>query len=132
MTNSYTSCLSINKMRLSVRLGYEKEERALAQSVDVDIKLYYPGLTEACRSDDGDYSCYDKLSRKIQQLCESKEFRLIEYLCTEIYNTARGELAQDIKIRVTVTKCGLPVGFVLGGASFSHTDLPPFSWVVPE
>ncbi len=130
--NAYNNCLSINRIRLSVRLGCEKQERATPQSVEVGVKLYYTALTSASLKDKGDFACYDKISRLIQELCEKDEFRLIEHLGYEIYRKIRGSLAQEIRIWVKVTKCGLPVGFVLGGASFSYTDLPPHSWVVPE
>src|SRR5580693_9115958 len=105
-THSYNNCLTINKMRLSVRLGCEKEERKTPQSVEVDIKLFYPDLTSASKSDEGDFACYDKISRLVQALCEKKEFRLVEYLGAEIYRKIRPTLGKDIKILVKVTKCG--------------------------
>lgn len=119
-------------MRLSVRLGCEKEERRTPQSVEVDIRLYYPVLSTASLKDEGDFACYDKISRLVLDLCSKKEFRLVEYLCTEIYHKIRPTLEKNIRIFVKITKCSLPVGFVLGGASFSYTDLPPGAWVIPE
>lgn len=130
--HSYTSCLSINRIRLSARLGCEKEERATPQCVEVDVKLYYPALPVASMKDKGDFACYDKLSRSIQKLCDEKEFRLIEFLGHEIYRKVRKDVPEEIKIQVKITKCSLPVSFVLGGASFSYSDLPPFSWVIPD
>lgn len=117
---------------LLVRLGCEKEERKTPQPIEVDIKLFYPALTGASLSDKGDFACYDKISHLVKTLCEKKEFRLVEYLGTEIYRKIRPTLNKEIKILVKVTKCNLPVQFVLGGASFSYTDLPPFSWIIPE
>lgn len=130
--NSYNNCLTINRLRLTVHLGYENGERKTPQPVEVDIKLFFPELTEASINDDGNFSCYDKISHVIKKLCDEKEFRLIEYLGKEIYNAIRPTVDNEVKIMVKITKCGLPVSFVLGGASFSYTDLPPFSWVVPE
>jgi FolB domain-containing protein len=128
----YTNCLTINKIRLSVKLGCEKEERKNPQAVDVDIKFFFPALTTANLKDKGEFLCYDKISNKIKDVCEKREFRLIEYLGTEIYHMIRKDINPDIKIVTKVTKIGLPVAFILGGASFLYTDLPPFSWVVAE
>lgn len=130
--NSYNNYLTINKIRLIVKLGYEKEERTTPQPIEIDIKLYFPDLSDVNRKDDGDFICYDKMSHLIKDLCDSKEFRLIEYLGTEIYNVIRPTVANEIKIKVKITKCILPVSFIMGGASFSYTDLPPGSWVIPE
>ncbi len=130
--HSYNNCLAVNKIHLSVRLGCEKEERKTPQAVEVDIKLFYPSLTKASKTDQDDFACYDKISRLVWKLCEKKEFRLIEYLGAEIYRTIRPTVAKEVKILVKITKCNLPVSFVLGGASFTYSDLPPFSWIVPD
>ncbi len=128
---AYNNVLRVNRIRLGVRLGCEKEERAQAQHVEVDLAFYSPALAEPSHADKGDFICYDKLSHALEAMCKGKEFRLIEYLCLQIYDKARSMAPADVKISVCVTKCQIPVSFVLGGASFSYTDLPPFSWTPP-
>jgi len=128
----YTSCLTISKMRLAVKLGYEKEERRARQPVEVDIQFFFPTLIEASFKDKGDFICYDKISHLVEKLCTKKEFRLIEFLGTEIYRAVRAVTAPEIKIAVKPTKCQVPIEFILGGASYAYSDLPPFSWVAPH
>lgn len=130
-TPSYNNVLRVNRIRLGVRLGCEKEERAQAQHVEVDLAFYAPELAEPSLADKGDFICYDKISNALDAMCKGKEFRLIEYLCVEMFNKVRSMAPQEVKIALTVTKCQIPVSFVLGGASFSYTDLPPFSWTPP-
>ena len=128
---SYSSVLRVNRIRLAVRLGCEKEERAQVQHVEVDLAFFFPALGEPSLADKGDFICYDKISHALQAMCQNKEFRLIEYLCMQMYDVLRARVPQEVKIALRLTKCQIPVAFVLGGASFSYTDLPPFSWAPP-
>lgn len=114
-----------------MHLGCEKEERVTLQPVEIDLTFFFPEPPEASVKDSGIFACYDKISQSVRALCEKREFRLIEYLGMEIYRIVRGQVTPDICIAVKATKCSLPVAFILGGASFSHCDLPPFSWVAP-
>ncbi len=127
----YTNRLSIHRICLSIRLGCEPEERKTPQPVEVDITFFFPSLTEASLKDTGEFVCYDKISHMVSNACGQREFRLIEFLGTEIHRMVRVAVAPEIKISVTVTKCNLPVEFVRGGASYSYSDLPPFAWVTP-
>lgn len=128
---SYNNVLRVNRIRLGTRLGCEKEERAQAQHVEVDLAFYAPALAEPSLADKGDFICYDKISNALEAECKQNEYRLIEYLCLQLFNTVRSMTPQEVKIALRVTKCQIPVSFVLGGASFSYTDLPPFSWIPP-
>ncbi len=128
---AYTSCLRVNRVRLDVALGCEPEERANPQAVEVNVAFFFPEVTNASYKDSGDFVCYGKLSFALQKMCEGKEFRLIEYLGMEMYQVARNTTPLEVKITLTLTKCDVPVDFVHGGASFSYTDVPPFSWTPP-
>jgi FolB domain-containing protein len=128
---SYNNVLRVNRIRLSVRLGYEKEERVQAQHVEVDLAFFFPSLTEPNLSDKGDFICYDIISHALKTMCESKEFHLIEYLCMQMYEMLRARVTPEVKIALKLTKCQVPIPFVLAGASFSYSDVPPFSWTPP-
>lgn len=128
---SYSSALTINRLRLSVHLGCEKEERVTPQPVEVSIRFYYPAIPAPALRDEGEYECYDKISASIRRMCANKEFRLIEFLCMQVYEVARKAVKKDVKIWVSLTKCNLPVPEVLNGASYLYTDLPPGAWTVP-
>lgn len=127
----YTNCLRIHRIRLGVRLGYSAEERLQQQPVEVDVSFFFPALGEPSHKDEGDFICYDKISRALEAACKEREFRLIEYLAMELYHIIRQRVADEVRISIRLTKCQIPVAFVQGGASFTYSDLPPFSWVPP-
>lgn len=128
---AYTSCLRVDRIRLAVRLGVGEEERSQPQDVEVDIVYYFPELTEASLRDGADFVCYDKLSYALRDMCEGREFKLIEYLALQMFAIARKAAPQEVKISLKLHKCRILVPFVLGGSSFAYTDLPPFSWTLP-
>lgn len=132
MPVAYTSCVRVSRVRLDVHLGFGDEERSVKQAIEVDVAFYFPALTEASYTDKGDFVCYDKISRAFKQLCEERQFNLIEYLGKELYNVARSSTPPEVKITLRLNKCKILLPFVLGGASFSYTDLPPFSWTPPD
>lgn len=128
---AYTNCLRVHRIALAVRLGFGKEERVTPQPVEVDVSFFFPAVTEASKSDNGDFICYDKLSHAFKDLCADREFKLIEFLCMELYQVARKAAPPEVKITLRLTKCEVPVEFIHGGASFTYTDIPPFSWTPP-
>lgn len=132
MNSSYPAVLSVNKLRLSVRLGEHAAERERPQPVEISLRFYFPELPPAC-GDDGDlFLCYDKIAQEIINYTCSREFRLIEYLTMEIYALVKEHLAvslpetlrNDTRIWLMTHKCIPPVPAILGGTSFTYTDLP--------
>lgn len=127
----YPVALRVSRVALSVRLGCGEDERAKPQAVEVDVDFYFPSVTQASLTDEGDFICYGKLSEAFAAYCEQKEFKLIEFLGLELYNVARGHAPSEVKIALKLTKCKVPVNIILGGASFSYTDLPPNAFIPP-
>lgn len=129
--NTYNNCLAVNRIRTSVNLGEEKKERSKPQAVEVDLKLFSPDIPAISKNDNCDFLCYDELSHVIRDFCKKQEFRTIEYLGYQIYLRIRPLIPRHTKIWVRLIKCDPPIEFVKGGTSFTYSDLPPFSWVVP-
>ena len=128
----YTNALSINRLSADVHLGVDQEERQTPQKVVVDVRFYLPALLSSAERDDGDYICYHDISEKIYGLCTGRQYRLIEYLAQEIYRLVRRQVSKEVKIWIKLHKPRILLPYVEEGASFTYTDLPPFSWVVHE
>lgn len=132
MTTRYASALSINRLRLAVNLGETAGEREKAQPVDVDVKLFFPANPQACADDGEEFLCYDALCSEIIQFTSSREFRLIEFLTLEMYALVKQHVAKKLpgvnaletRIWLRIHKCVPPVPQILGGTSFTYTDLP--------
>ncbi len=132
MTSRFSTALTINRLRLGVNLGEGAAEREKAQPVEVDIKLFFPEQPAACADDGQEFLCYDKLCTEIISYVETREFRLIEFLTMEIYaltkkhiaNVMPGVNANDTCVWLRIHKCVPPVPAILGGTSFTYTDLP--------
>jgi FolB domain-containing protein len=129
---SYTNALSINRLSVDVHLGVGKEERQTPQKIILDVRFYMPSLMSSATRDNGEYICYHDISEKIYALCVSKEYHLIEYLAQEVYRLIRKEMPAAVKLWIRLHKPRILLPYVEEGASFTYTDLPPFSWIVPD
>ncbi|GEM_PF-710420 len=129
----YQSILTINRLRLSVNLGAGEAERAKPQPLEVDIRLYF-SKAPACTQDDSrnDFICYDQICTAIVEYTAKSEFRLIEYLATQLHALVRQDLnrqvgqaeSESVKIWLRLHKCIPPVPYMLGGAEYIISDLP--------
>lgn len=115
--------LKINQLELKVFLGWPSEERKRTQKVFLDIELLGIDFTSACHSDDlGDTVCYDELSQKIKKFVKGRQFKLIEALCMQIFELLKGEISENISLKVVVTKPKVPVEGLHGGSTFTVED----------
>lgn len=120
----YPCHLDLHRLHLAARLGCEAAERVTPQTVEVDVRFYFTDLPDCAYTDGDDFICYDAIAGVIQGVVAAKEYRLIEHLGYSIYNALRAAQREDVKIWLRVHKVQIPVPFVLGGASFTYTDLP--------
>jgi dihydroneopterin aldolase len=125
------AALHLNQLRLHVHLGEGSAERAVLQDIDVSVSVYFMDLPAACGDDDGKFICYNKLADVLRAKATSQPYRLIEFLCMQLYAAARGEIvramgedAASIYITLKLNKCHPPVQGLIGGSSFEYTDLP--------
>ncbi len=130
---SYCATLAIHRLRLMVNLGRWDDERAERQPIEVTVKLHFPSLPEAYYTDDNDdVFCYDNLATDIKTFVADRQFNLIEYLTQELHKltranivTQRGEdYAAGVWVTVHLNKCDPPIDGLMGGSSFTFTDLP--------
>lgn len=117
--------LSLEGIRLDVRLGVGPEERAWPQAVELCLAIRFASLPEACRTDRiEDTVCYARLVEVARDLCDGREFRLIERLAAELHARLRAELPEGAGLWIEVTKLAPPLEGVQGGARFALGDDP--------
>src|SRR5262245_32939076 len=102
-------CLSVDTIVLDVRLGCDPEERATPQRVHVDVRAYFSQLPAECKSDQGDFICYEKIGLKAVETVKGREFRLIEFLAQELFTSLRETVRADAKLWIKATKTQVPV-----------------------
>lgn len=121
MNNPHTS-LSIRGLELDVTLGWLDNERSKAQTVLLDVDMYFPKPPLACHTDNlKDTICYSTLIQTIRNGIATKHFRLLEHLSQTIYQIIKSYLQDTVKINVSVTKHPAILGLT-GGATFCYRD----------
>ncbi len=101
--------LILNNLSLNVKLGHTEAERLSPQQVLVQIKLHFIEPPLACSTDDlQDTLCYAALSNELQKFCDACSFKLIEFLCAQLYQVVKKKIVEmtskQIKVCVCVTK----------------------------
>ena len=135
MRPCYRHIFSLNRLELAVHLGYYTPERKSLQPVEVSARLYFPEAPECVRDDHGKFIDYAKLADIMQAVVAAREFRLLEYLATELFDALRQFLdargCAEVKIWLRATKRNAPVPHLTGGASFTTSDLPAEYSAIP-
>jgi hypothetical protein len=118
-----SSKLSLNELRLLVRLGCSAEERQVPQYVSFNIEIRFATLPPGCESDSlQETVCYSKISQQIKTICERQEYQLIEKLGWNVYQELRETLPKDVLLWIRANKEHPPVAHLEGGAAFSIGD----------
>ncbi len=120
------SQLSLKKLRLLVSLGCSPEERQVLQYVSFDLEVRFIVPPQGCMTDSLEQTvCYAKLSQKIKEVCDRREYQLIEKLGWDIYQAVREDLPEQSLLWLRATKEHPPVAHLEGGAAFSLGDWEP-------
>jgi len=120
----FSSTISLNDLRLSVNLGVSAVERDVKQEINVSFKFFFKHQPKACGTDDiKDTVCYHEISDAVKKYCQGGEFKLLEYMCSGLYNAIRASINPDIKIWIRIEKCNPPIDGLLGSTAFEYTDI---------
>ena len=118
----FSSVISMNGLGLDINLGVGNEERNIKQKVKVSFKLFYKATPSGCSSDNlNDTICYSEISEIIRKYCHDKEFKLLEFLCKEIYLQIKTLAPAGVKVWVITEKN--PPMYNVETTSFEYTDL---------
>ena len=117
------STLSLNGLRLKVKLGCHEEERQIPQTVRFDVLLRFASLPKGCSSDElTDTVCYAEMSHKVREVCERREYQLIEKLAWDAFVELKEIIPPRVKLLVKATKEKPPVEDLEGGTTFQVGD----------
>ncbi|MDQ8039207.1 MAG: dihydroneopterin aldolase [Rickettsiella sp.] len=95
--------LILKNLNLDVKLGQTEKERSTTQSVLVEIKLQFTEVPAACITDKlKDTFCYAVLSHKLQEFCNNRSFKLIEFLSYQIYQFLKDYIAKKTSEKIDV------------------------------
>ena len=117
------STLSLNSLRLKVKLGCQAEERNEPQFVRFDITIRFSELPIGCVTDRlQDTVCYAQISEQVASICKKTEYSLIEKLGFDAFHSIREILPPSIGLLLKIVKEKPPVEHLEGGASFTLGD----------
>lgn len=115
-------CLRINRLALTVKLGWEESERQNAQTVYFDMLIQFPNLPHAAIDDDLQNTiCYQTLITNLRAHLQYVSFRLLEHLTYDVYQYLKQHLPNSIHFQITLTKYPAILGLT-EGVSFTLGD----------
>ncbi|HQS84188.1 MAG: dihydroneopterin aldolase [Alphaproteobacteria bacterium 16-39-46] len=119
----------MSDLRVWVHLGCRDEEKYHPQRVSFNIELTFKYPPKGLLTDKlDDTVCYLACVQKIDALCQSRSFGLIEHLTLQVYEgilLALGDKRKNIsQINVTMCKMSAPIPGVHGGVSFTYCASP--------
>jgi dihydroneopterin aldolase len=122
------SALTLNGLRLKVKLGCGEEERQVPQFVRFDVRLRFSSPPRGCFSDNlEETTCYAQLSDQLHQICDQGEYLLIEKLGWKAFVALKRIIAPTSQLWLRVTKEKPPIADPLqDGASFCIGDWAEF------
>ena len=122
-----TSGLVLRGLEYHVFLGWPAAERAVRQSVVVDISLRYAQPPAGCQSDQlADTDCYAALAVLLQQELTQQQFSLLEHLGCAIYQWLKAAVSAQTAVTIRVKKQP-PISNLRDGVYFSYGD-DNFPW----
>lgn len=97
--------LTLEDLKIKVRLGVTAKERSKKQTVILHIKIGFPKTPLACQTGKiSDTICYDKLSKKIKKFCDDKKFKLIEELGMQLFNIIKNNIYKNCQLKLRIVK----------------------------
>ena len=116
------SSITLNKLKLTVHLGWPDAEQVHEQIILVDVIIHFHTLPAACQSDQlAETYCYDQLIHHIKEVATAKVYRLIEHLGYEIYQAIKRMVTTSAHIQVNLLKHPA-IPDLTGGVTFSIGD----------
>jgi dihydroneopterin aldolase len=124
----YAHMVSVNRLQVHAHLGFYTGERAKMQPIELCFRLYFPKAPPHTTDDEANFIDYGQLCKVLTDHIASRDFKLIEFMGSELFRMLRADLdargAGDVKLWLRLNKIAAPVPGLIGGASFTHCDLP--------
>ncbi len=114
--------LHIHPFRIWAHLGCEQGERIAVQPLDISVDLNFPGMPQACVTDDLSHTIdYSVFIASACQVAKSMEFKLIEFLAYTLHKEFGKIVSGRAQITVKVHKLHPPVEKMTNGVTFVFT-----------
>lgn len=124
----YAHMISVNRLQVQVHLGFYTDERTKLQPIEICFRLHFPEAPLCTRDDEGDFIDYGSLCKLLTDFSSTHDFKLIEFMGTELFRLLRANLdargREDVKLWLRLNKVAAPVPGLMEGTSFTHCDLP--------
>jgi dihydroneopterin aldolase len=112
--------LEVREARLRARLGWEEQERARPQTLELSLRLEFAQLPRACESDRlADTVCYAELVERAREICARGEYRLVEHLARVLADALWPLLPAGTALELTLAKPEPPIAELQGGVRFT-------------
>ena len=123
----YAHMIHVNRLQVPAHIGFYDTERAKQQTVEISFRLYFSEAPSCTTSDEADFIDYGTLCKVLTDFVASGQFNLIEFMGSELFRHLRAYLdgrdCKQVKLWLCLNKIEAPVPGLLGGASFSVSDL---------
>lgn len=115
--------LEIRSLVLGVHLGCGAEERREPQDVSFSVAFRFHEAPLGCKTDElSDSICYADAAQVISETIAGREFKLIEFLATEIFDGLKKLSGGQALVRLEVHKLNPPVEHLRGGSVYTLGD----------
>lgn len=127
--NHYAHMISVNRLTVPAHIGFYTGERAKPQPIEICFRMYFPEAPPCTSNDEAEFIDYGQLSKLLTDYIAAHDFKLVEYMGSALFRVLRAELDgrgfSAIRLWLRLNKVAAPVPGLIGGASFTHCDLPP-------
>lgn len=115
--------LSLQNLRLFVRLGCEVWERSAPQEVLVSIELRFAAPPAGVLSDElTDTVCYADIAQSVLEHCQNREYKLVEKMGLDIYHLVKEKAGKKDQVAISVHKVQPPIPRLSGGSIYRCGD----------
>ena len=123
----YAHMIHVNRLQVAAHIGFYASERAKKQTVEISFRLYFPEAPVCATDDEAEFVDYGTLCKVLTDFIASHQFNLVEFMGSELFRHLReyldGRNCGYVKLWLCLNKIAAPVPGLLGGASFSVSDL---------
>lgn len=118
-TTNLKTIMSVNKIILTVHCGVSPQERQLPQKIQLDYKIFFDEIPQACVTDElKETICYDQITQILTALAVKKEYKLLEHLAHSLFQELLRATEQKVGAWLKVTKLHPPIAQPNDGVSF--------------
>ena len=114
--------LFIEDLKVMAHVGCDPSERNRLQDIRVDLEFRFKKPKAHLTDNLNDTVCYSDVCDAVKNVCEAKEFRLIEALAYELSLAVKK--ITKVPFSIKVRKLAPPVEDLYGGSHYRISDFP--------